>query len=259
MYFDSHAHYYDERFLRECAEGVPALLDSLFAADVSAIVNVGTNPENSRLALHMAHQYPKMYAAVGIHPTDSQEIPDLDAAVEEIKNLLADEKAVAIGEIGLDYHYEDTNKEKQAEALCLQMQLAVETGYPVVIHDREAHGDILSVCRQFPTVTGVFHSYSGSGEMVKELCQLGYYISFSGTVTFKNARKVVEAAKEVPPDRLLIETDSPYLAPHPLRGSLNHSGNLVYTNRALAEAIGKTPEETAALTEANARRFFRIK
>ena len=138
------------------------------------------------------------------------------------------------------------------------MAMAEELSLPVVIHDRDAHEDVMAVIREFPSVTGVMHSFSGSAEMAKELVKLGYMISFSGTVTFKNARKPKEAAAVVPCDRILIETDAPYLAPHPLRGSLNHSGNLEYTNRAIAEIKGISEEECAAMTEANARRFFGI-
>ena len=259
-YFDTHAHYYDERFEEEYEGGAKALLSSLNMKDVSFIVNVGTAPETCRLAIEQASAYENMYTALGIHPSDARFIDDVDAALDEVLAMIKDSssKCVALGEIGLDYHYEETNKEMQIALFRRQMAMAQQLGLPVVIHDRDAHEDVMAVIRDFPAVRGVMHSFSGSAEMAKELVKLGYMISFSGTVTFKNARKPKEAAAVVPNDRILIETDAPYLAPHPLRGSLNHSGNLEYTNRAVAEIKGMSEEECAALTETNARRFFGI-
>ena len=259
-YFDTHAHYYDERFEEEYEGGAKALLSSLNMKDVSFIVNVGTAPETCRLAIEQARAYENMYTALGIHPSDARFIDDVDAALDEVLAMIKDSssKCVALGEIGLDYHYEETNKEMQIALFRRQMAMAQQLGLPVVIHDRDAHEDVMAVIRDFPAVRGVMHSFSGSAEMAKELVKLGYMISFSGTVTFKNARKPKEAAAVVPNDRILIETDAPYLAPHPLRGSLNHSGNLEYTNRAVAEIKGMSEEECAALTETNARRFFGI-
>ena len=259
-YFDTHAHYYDERFEEEYEGGAKALLSSLNMKDVSFIVNVGTAPETCRLAIEQARAYENMYTALGIHPSDARFIDDVDAALDEVLAMIKDSssKCVALGEIGLDYHYEEINKEMQIALFRRQMAMAQQLGLPVVIHDRDAHEDVMAVIRDFPAVRGVMHSFSGSAEMAKELVKLGYMISFSGTVTFKNARKPKEAAAVVPNDRILIETDAPYLAPHPLRGSLNHSGNLEYTNRAVAEIKGMSEEECAALTETNARRFFGI-
>ena len=257
-YFDSHAHYYDARFTEECDGGVESLLNSLFATNVSAIVNVGTAPDTCRLAISQAHRYERMYTALGIHPTDGQGIADPDAAIDEIRAMILDpaNKCVALGEIGLDYHYDDTDKAAQAYLFDRQMQLARELSMPVVIHDRDAHGDVMDVIRRYPDVRGILHSYSGSAEMVKEILEYDYYLSFSGTVTFTNAKKTVLAAAAVPMDRILIETDAPYLAPHPLRGTLNHSGNLVYTNRTVAALHGISEEECARITEENARRIF---
>ena len=184
----------------------------------------------------------------------------MEAALVEIELLITDKnnKCVALGEIGLDYHYPDTDKDMQKSVFRRQMAMAQRLGLPVVIHDREAHADVMEIIREYPEVRGVMHSFSGSAEMTEELVRLGYMISFSGTLTFTNARKPKEAAAVVPHDRLLIETDCPYLAPHPLRGTLNHSANLVYTCRVMADIIGMSEEECAALTEANARRFFGI-
>ncbi len=257
-YFDSHAHYYDERFVSECNEGVDNLIGTLLAGDVSYIINIGTSPETSREAILQAKKYENMYTAVGIHPSDSRFITDIDAALSDIESLILDKssKCVCLGEIGLDYHYPDTDKEKQAVFFREQMKLAERLSVPVCIHDREAHGDIMSVIRDFPDVRGVLHSFSGSPEMAEELVSLGYMISFSGTLTFTNARKPREVAAIVPVENILIETDCPYLAPHPLRGTLNHSGNLKYTNAHLAAILGISEEECAALTERNAKRFF---
>ena len=259
-YFDSHSHYYDERFSEEYEGGAEALLSSDNMKNVSYIVNVGTAPNTCRAATEQAKKHENMYVALGIHPSDARFIENFDKALEEIRDMIAEnpEKCVAYGEIGLDYHYPDTDKEMQIALFRRQMKLAEELSLPVVIHDRDSHEDVMTVIKEFPNVKGILHSFSGSAEMAKELVKLGYMISFSGTVTFKNARKPKEAAAVVPLDRLLIETDAPYLAPHPLRGTLNHSGNLEYTNRALAEIKGVSEEKMAEITEANARRVFGI-
>ncbi len=259
-YFDSHAHYYDGRFADEVGTGVDAFIDALLKEDVSYIVNVGTSPETSRFAIEQAKMHANMYTAVGIHPSDTRFLSDIDAELREIRELILskDSKCVALGEIGLDYHYEGTDKEKQAEYFTRQMQMAEELNIPVVIHDRDAHGDVMDVIRAYPRVRGVLHSFSGSPEMAEELVSLGYMISFSGTLTFTNARRPREVAAVLPHDRILIETDCPYLAPHPKRGTLNHSGNLSYTNAALAGVLGISQEECARLTENNAKKFFGI-
>ena len=259
-YFDSHAHYYDERFEEELQGGADAVIAPLFADKISYIVNIGTAPDTCRMAVAQAKKYDRMYTALGIHPSDSRLITDANAALADVESMILDvsNKCVALGEIGLDYHYPDTDREMQKMYFRRQMAMAERLGLPVVIHDRDAHGDVVEIIREFPCVTGVLHSFSGSAEMAEELVKLGYTISFSGTLTFKNARRPKEAAAVVPMDRILIETDCPYLAPHPLRGTLNHSGNLEYTCRALAEIKGITEEECAKLTEENAKRFFRI-
>ncbi len=257
--FDTHAHYWDPRFENELgtAELAP-LLEGLLSGDVPRIVNVATDPRSARLAVAQANCYGGMYTALGIHPSDGQEIADTEAALREIEALLRDpsSRAVALGEIGLDYHYEGTDREAQKALFRAQMKMAERLSLPVIIHDREAHGDCVAIVREFPRVRGVFHSFSGSGEMARELSSLGYYISFSGTVSFKNAERVRAAAAAVPKDRLLIETDAPYLAPHPNRGKLNHSGYLAFTNEALAGAVGLSPDACAELTYRNACRLF---
>ena len=259
-YFDSHAHYYDERFSSECDMGVDNLLGSLFENNVSFIINVGTSPETSKEAINQAKKYDNMYTAIGIHPSDARFLSDPEREIEEIKNLILDKanKCVALGEIGLDYHYPDTNKEMQMRYFEGQMDLAEELDIPVVIHDRESHEDVMNVIRRHPKVKGVLHSFSGSKEMAEELVKLGWYISFSGTISFTNARKPKEVAAVLPKDKVLIETDAPYLAPHPHRGTLNHSGKLEFTNRALSAVWGISEEDCARITEENAKRFFNL-
>lgn len=261
--FDTHAHYFDRRF----EGGADEILSVIMPDPVAHIINVGTCIENSRCVIEQAKQYEGMYAAVGIHPEDCHYITDPDAALDEIRQMLADpmrraaDKIVALGEIGLDYHWQDyggipMDKRKQAYFFDAQMEMAGKFNLPVLIHDREAHGDCFETVLRYPDAVGVFHSYSGSAEMAKELTRRGWYISFSGTLTFKNATRVREAALAVPRDRLLIETDAPYLAPHPMRGKLNHSGYLSFVLDVLAELWGCSPEEAAAVTCQNAERLF---
>jgi TatD DNase family protein len=257
-YFDSHAHYYDDRFESELNGSVDDLIDALLSDSVSYIVNVGTSPDTSRQAAEQARRHENIYTAIGIHPSDTRFLSDIDAELAEIESLILDEKnkCVCLGEIGLDYLYDNTDKEKQHEYFERQMLLAEKLGLPVCIHDREAHEDVMTVIRRHPGVKGILHSFSGSQEMAKELVKLGYYISFSGTLTFTNARKPKEVAVVLPKDKVLIETDCPYLAPHPNRGKLNHSGYLNYTNKTLAELWNITEDECAKITEENARRVF---
>ena len=259
-YFDSHAHYYDERFESEINESVDTLIDALLQDSVSYIVNIGTSPMTSRLAIEQAKRHENMYTAIGIHPSDTRFLSDVDSDISEIESLIRDpeSKCVCLGEIGLDYHYDDTDKEKQMEYFERQMLLAEKLGLPVSIHDREAHGDVMDVIRRHPDVKGILHSFSGSPEMAEELVRLGYYISFSGTLTFTNAKKPREVAAVLPKDKVLIETDCPYLTPHPHRGKTNHSGYLSYTNAVLAGIWGVSEEECARITEENARRILGI-
>ena len=261
-YFDSHAHYYDGRFESEYEGSVDELIGALLSEDVSHIINVGTSPETSRLAIAQAKRFDSMYTAIGVHPSDAQYLTvSMDEALSDVEALIRDKanKCVALGEIGLDYHYPDTDKELQMRYFEAQLELAKSLGLPVVIHDRDAHGDIMDAVRRHKGVRGVFHSYSGSTEQALELISLGYIISFSGTLTFTNARRPREVAQVLPRESVLIETDCPYLAPHPKRGTLNHSGNLSYTNAVLADVWGISCEECAAITNENARRFFSVK
>jgi TatD DNase family protein len=265
-YFDSHAHYFDAWF-NEYEGGAKALLDKIFDENVGAIVNIATNPDNLKECIKQASAYENMYASSGIHPEDCLYIDDIDSALDIIEASVCDaekrraQKIVAIGEIGFDYHIEnltDEIKEKQRYVFERQMQMAEKYGLPVIIHDREAHGDCFEMALKYPTVKGIFHSYSGSSEMARELIKRGWYISFSGVVTFKNASRVREVLSTIPLDRLLVETDAPYLAPHPFRGKMNHSGNLEFTVGAIASVFQKTPEEIAEITFENAKKIYNL-
>lgn len=267
--FDSHAHYFDARFEREYEGGAEALLQTIIPNPVSHILNVGTDLKSSQLAIQQAERYEGMYAAVGIHPGDCHYLPDFDTSMEMLSELLGtpesrwERKIVALGEIGLDYHFDHygeipMNKELEMRYFRAQMEIAQYLELPVIIHDREAHGDCFETVLRYPGVRGVFHSFSGSAEMARELTKRGWYISFSGTLTFKNAERVRAAAMAVPRDRLLIETDAPYLAPHPKRGSLNHSGLLIHTLDTLSELWNCTPQEAADQTAKNAKTLFQI-
>ena len=262
--FDSHAHYFDRRF--DDVGGPSEILErDVFGDGVAYVVNVGTRNETNILAVEQAKKYSGMYAAVGIHPEDVRDrMAELYDELDKLDALLGDEetrkenKIVALGEIGLDYHYEGFDKALQFECFDAQMAIAKKKNLPVIIHDREAHGDCFDRVLANPEVRGVFHSYSGSAEMAKDLVRRGWYISFSGVVTFKNAPKVREAVAAVPLDRILIETDAPYLAPHPHRGRINHSGLMRYTAEAIAEIKGVSTEDVIESTCKNSLEFFGI-
>ena len=260
--FDSHAHYFDPRFEGQAEE---LLTHGIFGSGVSGVINVGTNPENARQCIAQAAKYPRMWCAVGIHPEDCQnDVGNMTEALAAIRDLLDTaekrraNKIVALGEIGLDYHWQPCDKERQMRFFETQLAMAEELSLPVIIHDREAHGDCFETVLRYPRVRGVFHSYSGSAEMARELVRRGWYISFSGVLTFRNAKKVREVAQVVPLDRLLVETDCPYLAPEPFRGRLNHSRLMAYTVAALAELRGLPAEEMIRLTRENAETLFQM-
>ena len=266
-YFDTHAHYFDRKFA-ELPGGASALLhDPDFRRTVSGIINAGTNLENSRIAVQMAKEYPLMYAAVGIHPEDAQGMPqgtplDPDATLSALWDWVSDaerrrqDKIVAIGEIGLDYYWEPMDKPLQKAFFEGQLEIAERVGLPVLIHDREAHGDTFETVLKYPGVRGVFHGYSGSAEMAMELVKRGWFIAFGGTVTFKNAHRVREVAASVPLDHLLLETDCPYMAPVPHRGKINHSGLIPHIAEMLAELHGVSLEEISRVTAQNTQRLF---
>ena len=252
MLFDTHAHYDAPEFDQDR----DTLLARLPEQDVSLVVNPGCDPASSRAALELAGRYPFLYAAVGWHP---ENCAPYDGSLDGIRELAQAPRTVAIGEIGLDYYWEENPpRELQRRVFRDQMALAQELGLPVIVHDREAHADALAVVRAFPGVRGVFHCFSGSAEMARELVGLGWMISFTGVLTYKNGRRAAEAAAAVPLDRIMLETDSPYMSPVPCRGTRNDSRHLGYICRRLAEIKGVSEEECARVTAENGRRFFRI-
>lgn len=252
--FDTHAHYDAEQFDTDR----DALLATLPEQDVALVVNPGCDMPTSRKALELAQRYDYIYAAVGYHPESCA--PYQESELELLREMAKDPNVVAIGEIGLDYYWEENPpKEFQKEVFRAQMALARELKLPVIVHDREAHADSLAIVKEFPDVKGVFHCFSGSAEMAKELVKLGWMISFTGVLTYKNARKSVEAAEAVPMDSIMIETDAPYMAPVPHRGKRCDSSLVLHTCEKLAEIKGITVEDCARITMENGKRFFGIK
>ena len=248
--FDTHAHYDDEAF--------DADRDAVLAAFDGLVIDPGCTLDSSRAAIALAARHPHVYAAVGIHPENCGDfIPE---HIDALRQLARQPKVVAIGEIGLDYYWpENPPRDFQQQVLRAQLALAQELNLPVIFHDRDAHGDSLSIVREYPALHGVFHCYSGSVEMAEELLSMGWYLGFDGPVTYKNARKAVAVAEMAPLDRILIETDSPYMSPVPLRGKRNDSRNVFYIAEKLAQLKGMTAEEMARLTMENGKNLFGIK
>ena len=253
MLFDTHAHMDDHAFDEDRAE----LLESLPSKNIGLLMNPGCSLESSRNAVKLANAYDYIYAAVGSHPDAADEVDD--AVLEEYRTLVRENhKVKAIGEIGLDYHYEDIPREIQLKAFRAQMELARELGLPVIVHEREAHEDGMKIVEEFPEVKGVFHCYSGSAEMAKWLVARGWYIGFTGVLTFKNARKALEVAAAIPMDRIVIETDCPYMSPEPFRGKRNDPGKLYRMAERLAEIRNVSVEEIHAVTMENGKNLYRI-
>ena len=253
MLFDTHAHMDDRAFDTDREE----LLTSLPQQGIQLLMNPGCSLESSRNAARLAQRYDYIYAAAGSHPDAADEINE--EVLEEYRRLCRENPRIkAIGEIGLDYHYEDIPREIQLKAFRAQMALAKELGLPVIVHEREAHEDGMKVVEEFPEVTGVFHCYSGSAEMAKWLVNRGWYIGFTGVLTFKNARKAVEVAASIPLDRIVLETDCPYMSPEPFRGKRNDPGKLYRMAERLAEIRGLSVEEIHTITTENGKRLYRI-
>lgn len=249
--FDSHAHLCDEAFDEDREEVIQKCFDS----DVKFITEIGYSEETSRKAVELANKYETIFAVVGAHPDECNK--DIDLSY--IKELAQNKKVVAIGEIGLDYHYDNLNKENQKKYFIEQIKIANELDLPVSIHSRDADMDMLEILKQNKINAGfIMHCFSSSVEVAKEIIKLDGYISISGTVTFKNAKNVLEVVKIVPEDRLLIETDCPYLAPQPYRGKRNDSSYVVETAKKIAEIREKTLEEIAEITVANTKRIYRL-
>ena len=253
MIFDTHAHM-DDRAFEEDRE---ALLSRLPQDGIGLVMNPGCSRASSLAAVELAKRYDYLYAAVGSHPDAADEVNE--AALECYRSLCRENSKVkAIGEIGLDYHYEDIPRDIQQRAFRAQMELARERNLPVIVHEREAHADGMAVIRDFPEVTGVFHCYSGSAEMARQLVDRGWYIGFTGVLTFKNARKAVEVAATLPLERIVLETDCPYMAPEPFRGKRNDPGKLIRMAEKLAEIRGLPVEEIQLITLENGKRLYRI-
>lgn len=253
MIFDTHAHYDDEAFDTDRDE----LLTSLPEKGIGLVVDPGCDLPSSHMAVELAAKYPHVYAAVGIHPENCHDYTP--AQIKDLRTLAKFPKVVAIGEIGLDYYWqENPSRELQHQCLCDQLALASELNLPVIIHDRDAHADTLSIVREFPTVTGVFHCFAGSVEMAEELLKLGWYLGFNGAVTFKNVRKAPQVIAITPLDRLLLETDAPYLTPVPHRGKRNDSTYIPCISQTISQIKGLTAQAVENAAWDNGKRLFRI-
>ncbi len=249
--FDTHAHYDDSRFDEDRDE----LLSSLSAKGVSEIVNCGCDLQSSLTTVELSRKYDFIYAAVGVHAHEAEDTTDAD--MDEIRKLYSESKVVAVGEIGLDYHYDFSPRERQIEVFRRQIILAKELDLPVIIHDREAHEDTLNILKEYRP-KGVVHCFSGSVEMAKEIIGLGLYIGLGGAVTFKNAKKPVEVAKYVPINRLLLETDAPYMTPVPHRGERCDSAHIAFTAEKIAEVREMDVQQLIDICNSNAKTLFNI-
>ena len=253
MLFDTHAHMDDLAFAEDRAD----LLQGFRSQGVGLVMNPGCSLESSRNVDNLTREYDFLYGAVGSHPDVADEVNE--AVLEEYRMLCKQNpKIKAIGEIGLDYHYEDIPREIQQKAFRMQMELARELHLPVIVHERDAHEDGMKIVEEFPDVTGVFHCYSGSYEMAKWLIARGWYIGFTGVLTFKNARKAIEVASQIPLDRIVLETDCPYMSPEPFRGKRNDPGKLYRMAERLAEIRGLPLEEIHRITMENGKNLYRI-
>lgn len=250
MIFDTHAHYDSGAFNADRFDILASMPDN----GVGLIVDPGCDLESSIQAIELAERFGFVYAAVGWHPEDIDKLtPD---GMHELERLAEHPKCVAIGEIGLDYYWDAGHKQEQKELFCRQIELALRLDKPVIVHDREAHGDSLEMVCRYPELRGVFHCFSGSAEMAAELLKRGWYLGFDGPITYKNARKAIEVLEMCPLDRIVIETDSPYLTPVPNRGKRNDSTQLRYVTAKIAEVKGMSAEEIERLTFENGRRLF---
>ena len=253
MLFDTHAHMDDRAYDTDRQ----TLLAALPEQGIGLLMNPGCSLESSRNAAALAEAYPYVYAAVGSHPDAADEVND--QVLEEYRKLCKlNPKIKAIGEIGLDYHYEDIPRQLQQKAFIAQMELAQELNLPVIVHERDAHEDGMAIVRQFPHVRGVFHCYSGSAEMARQLTDMGWYIGFTGVLTFKNARRAIEAAQAIPLERIVIETDCPYMSPEPFRGRRNDPSRVCYMADKLAQIRGISAEEARRITFENGKRLYGI-
>lgn len=254
MFFDTHAHYDADAFDEDRME----LLASLPSQGVDFVLNPGCDIETSKKAISYSEAFPHVYAAVGIHPSECGGF-EVSDTINQLRTLANHEKVKAIGEIGLDFYWEENpSSEVQHAIFHGQMGLAEELKLPVIIHDREAHDPCLKVVQSYKNVTGAYHCYSGSTEYAKILVDMGYMLSFTGVITYKNARKTLEVLEYLPLDRIMLETDAPYLTPVPFRGKRNDSTKLVHTAQVLADLKGISLEECGEITTKNGLKFFGI-
>ncbi len=252
MLFDSHAHYNDSRF----SDDVHDILSVMQENNVSYIMNACSSMDEIPYILELAEKYDFLYASVGVHPHEAEYMTDKD--IELLEDYAKHPKVKAIGEIGLDYYYDNSPRELQQKWFSRQIELAQKLDMPIIIHDRDAHRDCLDILNQYRGVHGVFHCYSGSAEMLDEVLDLGLYVAFGGTLTFKKAQRPLEAAKAAPLDRIMIETDCPYLAPEPNRGKRNSSLYIHYVAEKLAEIKNMSVSEIEKITTENAKKCFGI-
>ncbi len=254
MIFETHAHYDDDRFNEDRDE----LLQRLPEEGVGVVINSGASVESTRDTIRLALEYDHVYAAIGVHPSEIEELDE--AFLNWMKEQTNGEKTVAIGEIGLDYYWdkEPEVQENQRYWFGRQIDLAKETHLPIIVHSRDAAADTMQVMKEHHAeeLTGVIHCFSYSKEMALEFIKMGYYIGVGGVITFKNAKKLVEVVEAIPLERILLETDCPYMAPEPYRGKRNNSSYLTYVRDKIAEIKGVSPEEVERITEANARALF---
>lgn len=253
MIFETHAHYDDEQFDIDREE----LLNSMEGSGIGTIVNVSASYESCQKVVTLARSYPFMYAAVGIHPDHAGSLNE--ERFQELKRLCSDQKVVAVGEIGLDYYWDEEPREVQKEWFIRQLDLAREENLPVIIHSREAAADTMEIMKQHGKgISGVIHCFSYSKEMAQEYVKMGYYIGVGGVVTFKNGKKLKEVVETIPLTSIVLETDSPYLAPVPNRGKRNSSLNLIYVAEEIARLKGISCEEVIRQTEENAKALYRL-
>ncbi len=250
--YDTHAHIDDEQY----NDDRDAVIEKIRNAGVGLVNNIGADMESSRCGVMLAEKYDFIYATVGVHPSETKDMTDAD--IETLRRLSAHEKVIAIGEIGLDYHYDDTDPDTQKKWFRAQLNLAKELDMPVVIHDRESKGEGIEILKQSGVKKAVIHCFSGSAETAKELINLGFFISFTGVITFKNARRAIEALSVIPIERLFIETDSPYMAPEPFRGSRNDSSFVYRIAEKIAEVKDIPLDEVVRKTTENSVKFFNI-
>lgn len=250
MIFDTHAHYDSGAFNADRFD----ILASMPEKNVGLIVDPGCDLESSRAAIALAEKYSFVYAAVGWHPEDMDKLTD--ESFDEMIKLMHHPKCVAVGEIGLDYYWDAEHKDEQKALFIRQIELALELDKPVIVHDREAHGDSFDIVSRYPALRGVFHCYSGSAEMAAELLKRGWYLGFDGPITYKNARKALEVLQMCPLERIVIETDSPYLTPVPNRGKRNDSSNLKYVIDKIAEVKGVRAYEVERATFENGKKLY---